>query len=162
MYILNMTINSTHTVYLPGTREVIYRILFVTGGARWSPPYYVCPPDLCTCAIISHRCFRVEAAGVRDRLHHLDRSVLMNILIILLNARACWVSSRLPFSEINMKECGRGGKALQQGRRFPLMHRLSLRRTNLNICVTYCHVFTMFYKIAIFCSLSQIENINKQ
>lgn len=34
---LYMTINPTHTVYLPGTREVMYRILFVTGGARWSP-----------------------------------------------------------------------------------------------------------------------------
>lgn len=75
--------------------------------------------DLCTCAAISHRRIHVGAAGVCDRFHHLDASVLMNILITSLNARACWVSSRPPFLEINMEKCGKGGKALRQGRRFP-------------------------------------------
>lgn len=49
--------------------------------------------DLCVGSVISRRRFHVGAAGVCDRFHHLDGSVLMNILIISLNARACWVSS---------------------------------------------------------------------
>lgn len=54
--------------------------------------------------VISRRHFHVAAAGVCDRFHHLDESVLMNILIISLNARACWVSSFPPFSEINLEK----------------------------------------------------------
>lgn len=73
-----------------------------------------------------------------DRFHHLDRSVLMNILIISLNARACWVSSRPPFPEINMGKFGRGGKALLQGLRFSFDAFFSFAywKTNLDVCVT--------------------------
>lgn len=49
--------------------------------------------DLCVGSVISRRRFHVGAAGVCDRFHHLDGSVLMNILIISRSARACWVSS---------------------------------------------------------------------
>ncbi len=73
-------------------------------------------------------------AGVCDRFCHLDRSVLMNILIMPERARACWVSSRPPFPEINMGKRGRGGKTLQQGRRF----------SNLNAVLTqYNQKFAM-------------------
>lgn len=59
--------------------------------------------------------FHVGAAGVCDRFHHLDILVLMNILIISRNARACWVSSHTPLPEVNMETHGPGLNALQCG-----------------------------------------------
>lgn len=44
----------------------------------------------------------------RDRFHHLDGEVLMNILIISLNARPCWASRHVLFLEINMEKFGCG------------------------------------------------------
>lgn len=65
-------------------------ILFVTGGSRWSPPRITWAPR--------RRFSHPGAAGVCDGFHHLDGSVLMNILIVSSGARACWASSRSAFS----------------------------------------------------------------
>lgn len=131
------------TLFIYLAQERWHRILFVTGGARWSPPDCVrACADLCICSVISHRRFHVGAAGVCDRFHHLDGSVLMNILIISLNARACWVSSRPPFPEINMEKRGWGGKVLQRDVDSRLMLLLAPRQPNLSL--TCCHFVIIF------------------
>lgn len=134
-----MTINSAHTVYLPGTREVASHIVCHRWGQVVTARLSRARMHPRTRGVISHRRFHVGAAGVCDRFHHLDESVLMNILIIPPNARACWVSSRPPFPEINMEERGRGGKAESD-----LMHLLARRQQNLSIGLTCCHFVTIF------------------
>ncbi len=145
-----ITVNSADTVYLPGTREVTLPIVCHRWGQVATARLlcvcvyvFVCV-DLCVCCVVSHRRFHVGAAGVCDRLHHLDGSVLMNILIISLNARACWVLSRPPFPEINMEKRGRGGKALQRGVDSRVMLLLAPRQPNLSVCLTCCHFVIIF------------------
>lgn len=71
-------------------------LLFVTGVVTARVGFVRLPRHIS--GALSNAC----AAGVRDRFQHLDGSVLMNILIISLNAGACWVAARPPLPEINM------------------------------------------------------------
>lgn len=88
---VHVTINPTDAIYSPGAREVTSHIVCY----RWDQVVIHAHTHVgfCVFSIISPRQFSAGTAGVCDRFHHLDRSVLMNILITSANARACWVSS---------------------------------------------------------------------
>lgn len=57
MYTYNNYFNA-HCFFYLARERVMYFILFVAGGARWSPP------DLFTCVVIPQRRLRMGTAGM--------------------------------------------------------------------------------------------------
>lgn len=99
------------------------------------------------CVVFYHGCVSMWAQqGVCDRFHHLDGSVLMNILTIALNAKACWESSRPPSPQINMEKALLKRDGTPAGRRPPSDRLLAQKIMDLSISfekVAFCNVLAL-------------------